>query len=102
MNRVRRLYATILQKITKGSTLFLLFTTDADFMANGIAVYNYIFEVGHMAFTEDQIKALLDVWNNMTLYNTEQFVKFGRAILNMYFRVGSMFLRWTPAPPCIV
>eukprot|EP00966_Prymnesium_polylepis_P003099 71020-Prymnesium_polylepis.1 len=37
MNRVRRLYATILQKITKGSTLFLLFTTDADFMANGIA-----------------------------------------------------------------
>ena len=68
-NRKRRLYAAILQKISRGSSLYHLFTTDANFMAEGIAVYEYIFEVGHVAFSEDQTKALIDIWNNMTLMN---------------------------------
>mmetsp|Transcript_73838 Transcript_73838/g.202891 ORF Transcript_73838/g.202891 Transcript_73838/m.202891 type:complete len:163 (+) Transcript_73838:36-524(+) len=65
----QRLYAVILQKISRGSTLYHLFTTYANFMAEGIAVYDYIFHVGHVDFSEDQIKALIDIWNNMTLMN---------------------------------
>jgi len=68
-NRKRRLYAVILQKISRGSSLYHLFTTYANFMAEGIAVYEYIFEVGHVEFSEDQTKALIDIWNNMTLMN---------------------------------
>ena len=38
-------------------------------MAEGIAVYEYIFEIGHVGFSDDQKQALIDIWNNMTLMN---------------------------------
>ena len=78
--RRRRLGAVILQKMMPNSYCHILFTSDNNFMNDGVAMYNFLFVQGHRDHSQAEITELQNTWQAATMSNVG--IKFDENGLN--------------------